>query len=545
MIGLHNESTLLRQPKVLVDTKVSAPGGRTKTIKAAVPSHQVTQHKHQQAYYTNSFKSVPSNLFRNNGSRYSGEIESKAFTKMKSVTLKITVTVTGDSLSSCQFAPVPYWFDRIEIRTQNGSKHLGILRNDQMMFNLNMIDQDKLPGVLDSANLDSNWNPKWKFHVAGDQVTYYLPLIGSYLGNDQYWSDTQGDYILDFVPSSSIIVEGEGIGNVDCNDLSLIIETENLALSDEQSHQTYHSQVIASNRVLDWVPVTEYGKTLIAGQVFTVDLDSVVGKSAGLVVMVRETGATNLDNKNFTFVDLGDRAQIDLVTAGGKSLYGSGVPLDSQYLKNEVWYTHFASNFAKQKNVTYIPFCTDQKSAFHGVVDGLVEFDNSGHKLQIKLPSAGRSAEQQTKRVGGGTGVSALAGSYRLQFRGEQTKTLLPIDGSGNMEAALRNLKAFKQYEGGPLDVTVSTGLTGGDPRFTFPQGVKVEDPVYIISQGLESTTGDSIVFDTHVEKHQVTPAPVPSVNGFAQSGTYDVTVYALTHVDTHTHKGKTTTSLL
>ena len=73
-----------------------------------------------------------------------------------------------------------------------------------------------------------------------------------------------------------------------------------------------------------------------------------------------------------------------------------------------------------------------------------------------------------------------MAGSYRLQFRGEQTKTLLPIDGSGNMEGALRDLKAFKQYEGGPLDVTVSTGLTGGDPRFTFPQGVQVEDPVHL-----------------------------------------------------------------
>ena len=94
MLGLSQNSTLLRTPKVIVDRKVSTGRG-TKTVKSTVPAYQATQHRHQNIFYTNTFKSVPTNLFRNNGSRYSGNIEQKSFTKLKSATLKITATVVA------------------------------------------------------------------------------------------------------------------------------------------------------------------------------------------------------------------------------------------------------------------------------------------------------------------------------------------------------------------------------------------------------------------------------------------------------------------
>ena len=175
--------------------------------------------------------------------------------------------------------------------------------------------------------------------------------------------------------------------SVDCNDISLIVETENLTREDEKSHQNYYSQVISSNRVLDWTPVDEYSKTLTANAVSTVDLDSVVGKCAGFVVIVRETGATNTNNKLFEYVDLGDTAQIDFITNGGKSILGSGVPLDAKYLRDEIWATHFSTNFNSKKNAYFIPFTQDAKNALHGVVDGYVTLNSSGHKLQIKPPA--------------------------------------------------------------------------------------------------------------------------------------------------------------
>ena len=155
MLGISQNSTLLRHPKVIVDRKVATARGGLKAVKSAVPAHQATIHQHQNVYYTNTFKSVPTNLFRNNGSRYSGNIEQKSFSKLKSATLKITVTINGtgeEGEAWCRLAPLPYWFDRIEIRTANGAKHLGIIRNDQLMFNLNLIDQPKLASI-DSCHL--------------------------------------------------------------------------------------------------------------------------------------------------------------------------------------------------------------------------------------------------------------------------------------------------------------------------------------------------------------------------------------------------------
>ena len=127
MQGIHPHSTILRTQKVLQERTVQTQRG-TKKVKSSLPEHQATTHVHQNVYYTNDFKSVPTNLFRNSGSRYCGNIEQKAFSKMKSASLKIVLNITGSANTYCRLAPVPYFFDRIEIRTQNGSKHLGIIR---------------------------------------------------------------------------------------------------------------------------------------------------------------------------------------------------------------------------------------------------------------------------------------------------------------------------------------------------------------------------------------------------------------------------------
>ena len=257
--GIPSTSTLLRDPVAIVNRVVQAGRG-TKTVKAAVPAHQAVKHHHTPVYYTNSFRSVPLNLFRNNGARFSGNIEHKSFSKIKSATLQITVTVTNAGNASWlpgegygHLAPVTHWFDRIEIRSNNGSNHVGILRNDQLAFNLNMIPSDKLVSVLDSANIQPDWAAKGEYNE-GDQITFYLPLVGSYLDINQYFANVQGDLVLDFVPAASIVTrEGHDLADansdivrVDCNSLDLIIETESLTREDEMAHDKYHSQVISS-----------------------------------------------------------------------------------------------------------------------------------------------------------------------------------------------------------------------------------------------------------------------------------------------------------
>jgi hypothetical protein len=110
--------------------------------------HQATTHHQQNVYYSQDFNGTPVNLFRNNGSRYFAHIEGKAFAKLKTATLKITIASTDNADEGALLAPVPLWFERIELRTQNGSKHLGTIYADQLLFNLNLLDKDQLPSVL-------------------------------------------------------------------------------------------------------------------------------------------------------------------------------------------------------------------------------------------------------------------------------------------------------------------------------------------------------------------------------------------------------------
>ena len=124
-------STLNRVPRGLTTRKVRTTRG-IQAVKTAQPLHQsMKQHKHLSSFYTQNFRSVPSNLFSNQGAKYSANLESGGFSKIKSATLKITVTI---NTAFARLVPVPYFFDRIELRS--GSKHLGQIYSDNLAFNL-------------------------------------------------------------------------------------------------------------------------------------------------------------------------------------------------------------------------------------------------------------------------------------------------------------------------------------------------------------------------------------------------------------------------
>ena len=82
--GIPNESTLMKIPKHMVNKKVATSKGRTETVQAVAPLHQANSHHHSESFYTQCFKGVPQNFFRNNGAKFSGMIQAGAFTKLKS-----------------------------------------------------------------------------------------------------------------------------------------------------------------------------------------------------------------------------------------------------------------------------------------------------------------------------------------------------------------------------------------------------------------------------------------------------------------------------
>lgn len=534
MQGIHHQSTLLREPKVLQDRKVSTGRGM-KTVKSAIPAHQATVHRQQNVYYTQDFNGVPTNLFRNNGSRYSGHIEAKSFTKMKAATLRVSLQVTPGTGDGATLAPMPLWFDRIEIRTGSGSKHLTTIYGDQLLGNLNLLENDRLASVKRNANISDDWSSGRELSDTRAR-TFYLPLLGSFFDSEQYWADIRGDVVVDVFPANTIVSAASAASvTVDCTDMSLVIQTENLSSEDARSHEHFHSSVISSNRSVEWVPVREFGRTMTAGTQVNVDLDNVVGECAGLVCMVRQTGATNTGNGRFQYIDLGADARIDLVTAGNKSLLGSGVPLDGDFVRNELWPTHFNTDWNKHKNAVFVPFTSDIKAAYKGVVDGAVTFNGSGIKLQVTPGAAG----VDTVQVAENTSVTpATNGLFYIEFKGQASVVMLGSAATaGSLSLVFDELETAQNYPGGPLTAQFSQapGQGGGPIEVTFP-GRYVPEPLRIVSVNLETATAEPVAYSTRVGSIRNTNCVV-GTDGFV-NGSYDVDVYALMYKTVHTKDG-------
>ena len=171
--GINNESTLMKVPKHFVNKKVATSRGKTETVQAVAPLHQAQTHHHSESFYTQCFKGVPQNLFRNHGAKFSGMVQAGAFTKMKSVTLKITIRNSG---ATTTMASLPYWFERLEMRSANGSKHLGTMYADNIAFNLGaLLSEQQLKSVLPSANMDEDFRPSRPL-LPNETKSFYLPL---------------------------------------------------------------------------------------------------------------------------------------------------------------------------------------------------------------------------------------------------------------------------------------------------------------------------------------------------------------------------------
>ena len=476
---IKQNSTLNRVAKSLSTTKVRTGRG-VQSVKVAQPAYQtLKEHKHLSTYFTQTLRSIPSNLFTNNGAKYTAELEAGSFTKLKSVTLKLTVTATGGEM---KLAPVPYWFNRIEFRS--GTKHLGIVYGDNLMFNLGNLSGQQLKNTLKNANMEDDFRPygrSFNTIATGQSRTYYLPLVNTFINNSElYMKALASDITIDIYPENGIVIQGAGTPTL--NDFQLICETESLTNDDEKLHDSYHKSVISSNRYLDVVPVNFYNHTLTAGQETKLELDSVHGDVSGMLMIIRNTGVTNVNNGLATYVGLGDSGTLDVLDSGSRSIFGNGVPLDVQYLKNEVWASHYNNDFSQHKHFYWIPFGGSSRGAFAGQVDGIFPMRGERNFLAVTPASAGVAPVQTIN-----TSESSTSGWFRLSFRGEMTYPINHSATEAQIKTAFENLRTVKYASPEPLSVSVTgTFDAGTSVVITFDQQVDLAgDVIHFHSEGI------------------------------------------------------------
>ena len=292
--------------------------------------NRTVEFNHLSSYYTQNFASTPTNLFRNSGAKFVTVLTKQAFSKIKSATLRMNMSV---ATSTVQLCPTPYWFTSISFKPNNGAgEAIAYYYDDSMYLSIALLSEGKAKHVQKICNMSRFYENS--LHVVSSGASgriYYLPLIGTILDVlSLYWGNSNSDIQVTFTPASDIRISGTGTVSIDAFDI--IFETENLSSMDEKQHISLNENFITTQRYLDPLQVQFSAQTLTASTLSKFNLNSIVGDVAFLAFFVRAAYGSNTDNANLDFVSLGDSGTVDILDAGSKSILGNRSSLSSRFL---------------------------------------------------------------------------------------------------------------------------------------------------------------------------------------------------------------------
>ena len=519
-----------RSPMLSVDTNVKF-GNKVQSIKKLIPAHQHKGIGSFPIFQTYVFNDAPINLFRNNGSKYRTQLSRSSIHKINQLTLKIVVTV---NTSPTGLAPLPYWFDRIDIKTSDGS-NIKTYYNDTIMFNLlSHLKKAQTKSILSTINLDYNDNS----YLGGTpqllpfaQYTFYLPLNAScFSSHSFYMKNNTSDIILEFSPSSSIISSGSG--TIDLNSMSLIVESVKLS-DDDHNHHEKLSNHIVSSQYLNIVPVQRFGVTLTNNSQYLLDLINLNGKCAFLLLIVRKQGANNTNNGNLEYVNLGDSVNgtIDLLDSSNQSILGSGVQINLDYLKHHIHNYHFDNDFNYSKSYYLIPFTNNILQSFAGVQNGFYEFDGSSYKLAFTPKSAVTEVWTIT------TSAAINSGSYRFQIGpfGECSDEILHNATAATIKTTIERMAYIRSKN---ITVTASAALANNITlAFASVESDGVGNHIKIISENLVDAGNASVIVSS--------AKTTQGIAGITSGSQYDISCYAYMYHDLSYYKGRFISSIV
>jgi hypothetical protein len=388
---IPSSSTLTRNPKVVIQRTIRDAMGKLTKAKTTVPANQLGECRHTDTIYSQSVKGVPANLFRNGGAKFSATLEQKAFSKLESMCVKVNLALTGGTANALVNLCIPnYWFDRYEIRANNGSKHLNIVYNDNAHLALAAVDTvtlenyARLMGMAVSDNVFTAGTAVQLDGSGNGTAEVFIPLLGSWIDNgDMFFKGVNGDIIFDFYPNANIRGTQGDAYQVDCSAIEFVVQTEQLTDEDMATQTKFHSSVASEVNFLDVTPVNFYSHTVNASNTVKLELDALNGEYAFLAVYIRDTGANASTAPRSALNYIGDTGKIDLLDPGSKSLLGSGSGISMNYLKNFVTPQHFKNRLLENTDVMVVPFGGSCSNAILGERDGCVRFDGSRYYLSI------------------------------------------------------------------------------------------------------------------------------------------------------------------
>lgn len=427
-----------------------------KLLQAAFPVHQLHEKNHHIGYRSVQLDNVTSTAFTTASNVLKLKIDPQNVKHVKNVSLEVKVTESGGS-NAMTLAPVPFWFDKIEIKAHAGNVDIRRSYPENQLFELALLQDEKLKTVKNLSNFSQKWFSANDSIAASGSRTYHMPLVGDWFSTaEPDLAAVKDDIYVEFHCRNGIVSSGSGVPQLDS--LKLIFEVHEPNSDAKMGiHDVFAERKLLRDMVADRylsVERIQETTTFTASTEKLINLENFHGKFAFLLVAIRANATSNTANANLKFLDLGEDATIDIKDQSQKSILGMGTAVNADLLQNIAQLKHGANSLRDYQNMYIIPFCDNIQAAIQGVLNGYMEFDGSTEYLAITPGAAGVS------QIDAITCVNTVndGGYYQLSHGGNLTNELKFEATPAVMKSAIEALPHLQDESG--MTVTVNTALT-------------------------------------------------------------------------------------
>lgn len=378
-------------------------------------------------YTTEIMSPAPSATVLSNNAPFSFIVENDSAGILQDCVLRFTIEVLAGGFREAVLPPA-LWFDRIEWYDRHTGREIARRHGDIIHWLTLALGKDETELIEKACHFDSvtgGINPVR--HVVDEIKNYYLVLPHLWLeGFDLDLSILKGDLEIKFYPRGDIrATPATGVtGYTGSAAQFLLREVRWIGgseLSSVVGRLQFREEKMRTTRQHNYFDVQQYveaGKTITAGQEFTVNLDQFHHQSAALLFVLRsDTDVAANGPPALKYLSIGARGTIDHEGTHGRSLLGDGTPLDETYMRTFVTPQLFGSNISKHNAIYCIPFTKDMRGVLQGQIDGFHEFRGDRERLRILPGPAGTTSTYQLAFSGG---VNLSNNTSRLLYRGEQ-----------------------------------------------------------------------------------------------------------------------------
>ena len=512
------------------NAKVDLPAVKNGALmsKVKVAEHQAVAYHHLNQVRIHVIDTAPATTaFTGGNNEVRFRIRENSMQNWTSSTFRFKITEA--SQASMILAPVPLWFDRIEVWTKNGSgEKLFWIYGENILQALewsNTNEQRKL--IQKPANLPKNYyQSSANTHKSNEIRWYSLPLQWALDQIKPNLQNVDGDLLIRFYCKNGIVVSGSGTPSL--TDVQLVADEEhhNHNFNHDDKLKNSLSRDIHATQFVEPVLVQEESVALTTGTKYRVNLENVKGNCAFLTLQVRSSVA-NAANAVANNADLGPNCFVDVESTTGTSLWSNGSQVSGDYILNDLARKHFSSDYSGKSFLYYVPFCDNPLDALlHGHVSGYMNLEDKKYLAFTPDASAPVSYVYSVD-------LSATSDAGTIRFTdpwGNQTGALAFNASAATCKAALDALPFFAEQ-----------GLTS-----TFSAAPNADFTITIAGRDVSLMDGNTIGVQSALTASgaavSVTSVSTATVGrrGFT-AGTYVVTVYAYVFKGLMQHKNHIT----